>query len=313
MKILITGAFGLVGSDLKSVLQNRYGKENIILLQHKHAASSKGDVIEKGSVLDKKGIEKIIKKHKVNEVYHLATIMSAGSEQDPQLGFDLNLIGLKNILDLAVKYTMRVFWPSSIAVFGPTTPKKNTPQHTILEPTGMYGVCKTSGELLCQYYFLKYGLDVRSVRYPGLLGYKGEPGAGTTEYAIHIFYSAIKNKKYTCFLKENTKLPMMFIDDAISAALQIMDAKKTKIKIRMSYNISALSFTPGDLVSEIKKYIPDFVCTYKPDYRQKIADSWPSSINDKKAKEDWGWKPKYNLKKLTKIMYIEINKKLQKI
>ena len=312
MKVLITGAFGLVGSDLGGVLQKKYGHDNVVLLKHKSASNEKQNMIEEGSVLAKDGIETIIKKHNIKEIYHLATIMSAGSEKDPELGFNLNLIGLKNILDLSVKHKIRVFSPSSIAVFGPNTPKTNTPQHTILEPTGMYGICKLSGELLCQYYHLKYGLDVRGVRYPGLLGYKGAPGAGTTEYAIHIFYSAIKDKKYTCFLKKDTVLPMMFIDDAVAAAMQIMKADDDKIKLRMSYNLSALSFAPKDLVAEIQKHIPDFICSYQPDYRQAIADSWPDGVDDQAARDEWGWKPSYDLDSMTKDMLEKLEEKHKK-
>lgn len=307
-KILVTGAFGLVGTDLVEALSKKYSAKNIVTLAHKSIRDSQA-IVEKGDVTDFNSLDKIIKKHKINEIYHLAGLLSVGSEKNPQLAWDINLGGLKNILDLAVKYKTKVFWPSSIAAFGPTTPKIKTPQSTILEPTTMYGVNKVAGELLCQYYFLKYGLDVRSLRYPGLIGYKAPPGDGTTEYAVHIFYGAIQKKHYTIFLKENTRLPMMYIDDAIDGTIKLMEASAKKITIRTSYNFAAISFTPKELVGEIVKLIPDFTYDYKPDYRQKIADSWPNSIDDRKARKDWNWKHKYDLTTLTKVMYEGLKKK----
>lgn len=311
-KILVTGAFGLVGSDLVVALQQKFGKDAVICLSHKTKSVDFDGIMESGSVQDAEGLEKIFQKHNINEIYHLAGLLSVGSEKNPHLAWEVNVGGLKNVLDLAVKYKTRVFWPSSIAAFGPTTPKINTQQHTVLEPTTMYGVNKVSGELLCQYYFLKYGLDVRSLRYPGLNGYKAEPGDGTTEYAIHIFYGAIKEKKYTCFLSENTLLPMMYIDDAIEGTIQLMEADPNKITIRTSYNVAAISFTPQQLAAEIKKFIPDFVCAYKPDHRQKIADSWPQSIDDSQARVDWGWHHRYDLHEMTKALHENIKKKLYK-
>lgn len=308
-KILVTGAFGLVGTDLVEALIKKYSVENIVTLAHKATRDSQ-TIIEKGDVTDLPSLDKILKKHKINEIYHLAGLLSVGSEKNPQLAWDVNLGGLKNILDLAVKYKAKVFWPSSIAAFGPTTPKIKTPQATILEPTTMYGVNKVAGELLCQYYFLKYGLDVRSLRYPGLIGYKAPPGDGTTEYAVHIFYGAIRQKHYTVFLKENTRLPMMYIDDAIDGTIKLMEAPAKKITIRTSYNFAAISFTPKELIGEIVKLVPDFTYDYKPDDRQKIADSWPTSIDDRKARKDWNWKPKYDLAKLTKVMYEGLKNKL---
>lgn len=309
-KILVTGAFGLVGSDLVSVLQKKYGRDATVCLSHKTYSEEFKGIIEKGDVLDSNNLEKIIQKYDIQQIYHLAGLLSVGSEKNPQLAWQVNLIGLKNILDLAVKHKIQVFWPSSIAAFGPTTPRISTPQHTILEPTTMYGVNKVAGELLCQYYFLKYGLDVRSLRYPGLNGYKAEPGDGTTEYAIHIFYGAIKNKKYTCFLKEKTVLPMMYIDDAIEGTIKLMEADPQKISIRTSYNFAAISFSPQQLVAEIKKIDLEFVCVYKPDHRQQIADSWPQSINDSQARKDWGWQHQYDLPVMTKVLYNNIKKKL---
>ncbi len=310
-KILVTGAFGLVGSDLVEALSKKNGKGSIVALSHK----AKGDspaIIEKGDVRNTIALEKIIKKYRITEIYHLAGLLSVGSEKDPQLAWEVNLVGLKNILDLAVKYKTKVFWPSSIAAFGPTTPKKNTPQHTVLEPTTMYGVTKVAGELLCQYYFLKWGLDVRSLRYPGLTGYKAPPGDGTTEYSVHIFYGAINKGHYSIFLKENTRLPMMYIDDAIEGTIKLMEAPAKNITVRTSYNFGALSFTPKELAEELVKLVPNFTYDYKPDHRQKIAESWPASIDDQQARRDWGWKPKYNLAKMTKVMYQGLKLKLKK-
>lgn len=309
-KILVTGAFGLVGTDLVLRLRKEYDAKNIIVVSHKTAHNLFDVITEKGDVTDTAFIEKLIKKYDIGEIYHLAGLLSVGSEEKPQLAWQINLGGLKNILDLAVMYKIKVFWPSSIAAFGPTTPKENTPQHTILEPTTMYGVNKVAGELLCQYYFLRYGLDVRSLRYPGLIAYKAPPGNGTTEYSVHIFYGALKEKKYTCFLKKDSRLPMMFIDDAIIGTLQLMQAPVKNISIRTSYNFGAINFTPEELVQEIKKIIPDFICDYQPDERQKIADSWPQSIDDSTTRRDWGWKHTFDLPTMTKVMLENIKKKL---
>lgn len=309
-KILMTGAFGLVGTDLILKLQKKFGKENFIALSHSNLHQEFEVQIEKGDVKDLKKLEELVKKHDIGQVYHLAGLLSVGSEKDPELAWEVNVGGLKNVLDLARKYKLKVFWPSSIAAFGQTTPRENTPQHTSLEPTTMYGVNKVAGELLCQYYFLRYKVDVRSLRYPGLVAYKVPPGDGTTEYSVHIFYGALKEKKYTCFLKKDSRLPMMFIDDAVKGTIQLMDAPPEAITIRTSYNFSAINFTPEELVSEIKKIIPDFVCDYKPDDRQKIADSWPKSIDDSQARADWGWKHEYDLSKLTTTMITNLKVKL---
>lgn len=308
-KILVTGAFGLVGSDLVLKLEEKFGKGSLILLSHK-TVRKVPYIVEKKDVRDKPGLERIIKKYGITDIYHLAGLLSVGGEKNPELAWDINVNGLRNILDLAVKYKTSVFWPSSIAVFGPSTPKNKTPQHTTLEPTTIYGATKVIGELLCQYYFQKYGLDVRSLRYPGLIAYKAPPGDGTTEYSVHIFYSAIKSHSYTCFLKKGSVLPMMFIDDAIRGTINLMEANHRKINIRTSYNFAAINFAPEDLVKELKKIMPDFSCRYEPDHRQKIADSWPRSIDDSFARKDWGWKNDYNLSKMTKIMYDQLLIKL---
>jgi len=308
-KILVTGAFGLVGTDLTEALLKKNLKENIVALTHQTVRNSQV-IVEKGDITNVIALEKIINKHKITEIYHLAGLLSVGSEKNPQLAWEINLGGLKHILDLAVEYNIKVFWPSSIAAFGPTTPKISTPQHTILEPTTMYGVNKVAGELLCQYYFLKYGLDVRSLRYPGLIGYKAPPGDGTTEYAIHVFYQALKSAHYTFFLKKDSCLPMMYMDDAVNGTIQLMNAPRKNILIRTSYNFAAFSFTPYELAKEISSFIPRFTYDFKPDHRQVIADSWPKSIDDSSARKDWGWKHTYSLEKMAREMWKHIKEKL---
>ena len=310
-RILVTGAFGLVGSDLVPVLQKKFGKANVIALGNKTIGKNFDGVLVKGDVREKKTLEKIVKQYKIIEVYHLAGLLSVGGEKNPDLAWDVNINGLRNVLELARDYKLKVFWPSSIAAFGPTTPKQKTPQHTVLEPTTIYGVTKLSGELLCQYYFLRWGVDVRSLRYPGLIGYQAPPGDGTTEYSVHIFYGLLKEQKYSCFLKADARLPMMYIDDAIRGTVALMDAPAKNISIRTSYNFAAINFTPKELVAEIKKLYPAFTCTYDPDpVKQRIAESWPASIDDTQACHDWGWKHAYNLEKMTKIMIEGLKRKL---
>ncbi len=304
--ILITGAAGLVGTDLSSFLKSRYPDSKIVETD----IQTTDPQIIKSDVRDYTSLENIIADNHIDTVYHLAGLLSVGGEKQPDLAWQVNLGGLKNILDLASKYKLRVFWPSSIAAFGPTTPKTKTPQHTILEPTTIYGVTKVAGELLCQYYFQKYGVDVRSLRYPGLIAWKAPPGDGTTEYSVHIFYAALKEKKYTCFLKPDTFLPMMYIDDAIAGTVQLMSAPPEKISIRTSYNFSALSFSPAQLTVAIQKLLPDFTCTYLPDHRQVIAESWPKSIDDTIARNDWGWNPQTDLSKLVRIMLTSLKSKI---
>ena len=309
-KILVTGAFGQIGSELVPALQKKFGEKNVVALGHRNIPKDFNGIVEKGEVTDGKALEKIIKTHKIDTIYHLASLLSATGEANPQLAWEVNMNGLKLILDLAVKYKMRVFWPSSIAAFGPTTPKVKTPQRTILEPTTMYGVTKLAGELLCQYYTNKYGLDIRSVRYPGLISYKAEPGGGTTDYAVAIFYESIKTGKYECFVSKETTLPMMYMDDAIEGTIKLMDADWKKLTVHTSYNLAAISFTAEELAKEIQKRMPLKV-TYKPDSRQKIADSWPQSIDDSVARKDWGWKHKINLKKMCDIMIENLTIKLK--
>lgn len=299
--ILITGAFGLVGTDLIIELRRRFPDAHIVSLAHA-ISTSNGTIQEEGDVTNKERLEEVIQTHTITEIYHLAGLLSVGGEKDPKRAWNVNVDGVRNVLDLAVSNKLKVFWPSSIAAFGPTTPKRDTPQHTILEPTTVYGVTKVTGELLCQYYFLRYGLDVRSLRYPGLIAYKAPPGDGTTEYSVHIFYGALKEKRYTCFLKEESRLPMMYIDDAVKGTIDLMEAPSESISVRTSYNFSAINFTPKELVAEIQKIMPDFTCTYEPDSRQKIADSWPQTIDDTQARKDWGWSHEYDISKLVSVM-----------
>jgi len=310
-RILVTGAFGQIGTELVPALQQKHGKDNVVSLGYRTIPYSFEGIIEKGSVLDKERLKQIVEKYNVTSIYHLASILSATGEKDPHLTWDVNMLGLKNVLDLAVEHKLKVFWPSSIAAFGPTTPQNNTPQRTILEPTTMYGVTKAAGELMCQYYNLKFGIDARSLRYPGIISWKAEPGGGTTDYAVAIFYEAIKAKKYTCFVKEDTVLPMMYMDDAIKGTLQLMDADTKKITIRTSYNHAAISFSAKELAEEIKKHIPELKVEYVPDHRQKIADSWPKVIDDSTARKDWGWKHEFDLKKMTEVMLKELRIKLK--
>ena len=311
--ILVTGAFGLVGSDLVRALQKKYGKNNVFALYRETVSDSYAGKKVQGDVRDKVGLEKIVKKYKINVIYHLAGLLSVASEKHPDLAWDIHVNGLRNVLDLARDYKLQVFWPSSIAAFGPTTPKKDTPQNTVLEPTTIYGVTKVSGELLCQYYHTRWGVDVRSLRYPGLIGYQTPPGDGTTEYSVHIFYGLLKENKYACFLKADARLPMMYIDDAIRGTIALMAAPAKKITVRTSYNFAAINFTPKELVHEIKKLYPTFVGTYEPNpIKQRIAESWPQSIDDKVARRDWGWKPAYELPQMTEVMIKGLKKKLAK-
>lgn len=310
-KILVTGAFGLVGSDLVPVLQSRFEKENVFALGNRTISKGFDGNLVHGDVTDISTLESIIKDNQITDVYHLAGLLSVGSEKDPELAWKVNFGGLKNILDLAKTYKFKVFWPSSIAAFGPTTPKKNTPQHTSLEPTTIYGVGKVTGELMCQYYWTRWGVDARSLRYPGLTGYKAPPGDGTTEYSVHIFYGLLNEGKYNCFLKEGTRLPMMYIDDAIKGTIDLMEAPAEKISVRTSYNFGAINFTPEELAAEIKKLYPDFVFTCEVDtVKQAIAESWPESIDDGVARADWGWKPEFDLSKMTSAMIEGLKKKL---
>jgi len=313
-KILVIGAAGQIGSELVVRLRKKYGNEKIIAGIHKTLPSNEVKNSGPVQVVDAtkcQNLEEVIEKYHVDTIFHLASVLSALGEKNPDLAWNINIGSLKNILDVAKKYDLKIFWPSSIAAFGPSTPKDNTPQTTIMDPCTMYGVTKVAGELLCNYYFEKFAVDVRSLRYPGLISYKTPPGGGTTDYAVSIFYKAIKNQKYTCFLKENTILPMMYMPDAIRATIDTMEAKPEKIKIRTSYNLAAMSFSPKNIVLEIKKHIPEFQCEYKPDFRQKIADSWVKTIDDSSACTDWGWKSQFDLEMMVRDMLKNLKARLK--
>jgi nucleoside-diphosphate-sugar epimerase len=306
--ILVLGANGQIGSELVETLRNTYGTDRVIASDIKDTNT---DLKSKGpfvllDVLDGNGVHEVIRKNGVTQVYHLAALLSATAEQKVKAAWKLNMDGLINLLDISLQDKLKIFWPSSIAVFGPTTPRINTPQRTVMEPTTIYGISKQAGERWCEYYFLKHGVDVRSLRYPGLIGWKTEPGGGTTDYAVHIFHEAVKKKSYECFLSANTVLPMMYMEDGIRATVELMDAPAENVKIRSSYNVSAMSFAPKDLADEIRKHIPGFKITYKSDIRQQYADSWPQSIIDIDARRDWGWKHEYDLKKMTEDMLMHI-------
>ncbi len=307
-KILVIGAGGQLGSELTQALWQLYGKEHVIATDIKDPQGilSQGN-FEILDVLKQKTLVDLIQKNEVTQIYHLAAVLSASGEKNPKFAWHLNMDGLIHVLDAAVEFKVeKVYWPSSIAVFGPGTPKHKTPQETIMDPTTIYGITKLAGERWCDWYFRKYGIDVRSLRYPGLVGYKTKPGGGTTDYAVDIFFKALGEKKFQCFLKPDTYLPMMFMEDAVKATLGLMEAPPEKIKVRSSYNISAMSFCPSEIAEEIKKIIPEFTISYQPDYRQSIADSWPTSIDDSSARKDWGWQHKFDLRKMTE----EILKKL---
>jgi nucleoside-diphosphate-sugar epimerase len=312
-KILVTGATGQIGSELVLELRKKYGGENVVAVGHSRKPSDKlfsSGPYESIDVSDKTSIEKAVKKHSVDTIYHLAALLSATGEQNPQLAWTVNMNSLYYVLEIAREQKLaKIFWPSSIAVFGPTAPRSNTPQDTILIPGTMYGVTKVAGELLCNYYFMKYAVDVRSVRYPGIISSETPPGGGTTDYAVEIFYEAIKNKKYACFVREDTVLPMMYMPDCLKATIDLMEADSSKIKRRTSYNVAGMSFSAGQLTAEIRKHIPDFRCAYKPDFRQKIADSWPMSLDDTAARKEWGWKPKYDLPSMTRDMIEKLSKR----
>jgi nucleoside-diphosphate-sugar epimerase len=307
--ILIIGASGQIGTELVITLRKIYGDANVIATDIRPMANDELSTgpFEVLDIMDQKNLFDIVKKYKVTQVYLLAALLSATAEKNIELGWSLNMRSLSHVLDLArEKYIKKVYWPSSIAVFGPSTPNILTPQRTIMEPNTVYGISKLAGERWCEYYYEKFGVDVRSIRYPGLIGWKSAPGGGTTDYAVHIFHEALKNGKYTSFLSEDTTLPMMHMNDAIRATMEIMEAPAEKVKIRSSYNVAGLSFSPKELAIEIQNHVPSFKMSYKSDYRQAIADSWPKSIDDSEAKTDWNWKSSFNLQELTFDMLTNI-------
>lgn len=314
-KILVTGAVGQIGSELTIVLRKKFGNDNVLATGRKTKPSEtllNSGPFEFIDIGQRETIEKVVKDYDIDTIYNMAAILSAVGEEKPLLCWDVNINGLCNCLEVARTHDMaRVFVPSSIAVFGPETPREHTPQETILRPKTMYGVTKVAGELLGDYYVKRFGLDVRGVRYPGIISSETLPGGGTTDYAVEIFYEAIKKKRYTCFLRADTTLPMMYMPDCLKGTIDLMDADFAKLKHHNDFNLAAISFSAQQLAAEIKKHIPEFKCNYKPDFRQAIADSWPSSIDDSAARKEWDWKPKYGLAEMTKDMLGKLQKRYE--
>ena len=309
-KILVIGASGQIGVELTLALRKIYGGANVVasdLREENELLKGSGPYVSL-DVMNKEMLHVQIIRQNITQVYLLAAILSATGEKNPPLAWHLNMQSLLNVLDIAKEEKLtKVYWPSSIAVFGPTSPKIDCPQYTIIEPTTVYGISKYAGEFWCNYFHQRYGVDVRSLRYPGLISYKSSPGGGTTDYAVEIFHAAKEKQKYTSFLREDTHLPMMYMPDAIRATIELMEAPSEKIKVRTSYNLSGMSFSPVEIGDEIRKHIPGFQLDFKPDYRQQIADSWPKSIDDSNAKEDWGWKPEFDLTKMTADMLMNLD------
>lgn len=309
-KILIIGACGQIGTELTAKLRATYGVNNVIASDIRKLEN---DVVNNGifevvNALDYNQIEHLLEKYQITDVYLMAALLSATAEKNPAFAWDLNMNSLFHVLNLAKAGKIKkIFWPSSIAVFGPTTPRQNTPQYTVMEPSTVYGISKQTGERWCEYYHKQYGVDVRSIRYPGLISWSTEAGGGTTDYAVDIYHKAITDGKFTSFLSENSELPMMYMDDAIKATIGIMQAPAEQVKIRSAYNLAAMSFTPKQIGEEIKKHYPNFELSYEPDFRQKIADSWPASIDDTSAREDWGWKNDFNIENMTVEMFKNLN------
>lgn len=311
-KILVTGALGQIGSELTLALREIHGVENVLSTDIQTKEKVDDPYYETLDVMDSNLISELIEKHEIKIVYHLAAMLSATAEKFPRKGWDLNMDSLLTFLDLAKdKKISQLYWPSSIAIFGADTPKINTDQNALAIPATVYGISKRSGEFWCNYYFEKYGVDVRSIRYPGLISWKTRPGGGTTDYAVDIYYQALETGNYECFLSENTSLPMMYMDDAIRATIELMQADANKLTVRTSYNLNALSFSPKELAKEIKKKLPDFKISYNPDFRQAIADTWPASIDDSIAQKDWNWKPEFDLEKMTDAMLDNLKEKLE--
>jgi nucleoside-diphosphate-sugar epimerase len=305
-KVLVIGASGQIGVELTLALRRIYGNANVVasdLREENELLKGTGPYVSL-DVMNKEMLHVQVIRQNITQIYLLAAILSATGEKNPNLAWHLNMQGLLNVLDIAREEKLhKVYWPSSIAVFGPTSPRENCPQRTIIEPITVYGISKYAGEFWCNYFHQRYGVDVRSLRYPGLISYKSAPGGGTTDYAVEIFHEALEERSYNCFLREDTYLPMMYMPDAIRATIQLMEAPADKLSVRTAYNVSALSFSPREIAAEIKKHIPDFAIQYAPDYRQKIADSWPKSIDDSVAREDWNWKPEYDLSRMTSDMF----------
>ena len=304
-RILVTGGMGQIGSELVPELRRIHGKENVVVgdLSRPPQEELTTGPNEQVDVTVKESLERVVEQYDIDTVYHMAAILSAAGEKDPWLAWRVNMDGTYNVLEVARDHEMvRVFFPSSIAAFGPESPRINTPQETVMRPRTMYGLTKVAGELLCNYYFNKFGLDVRGVRYPGIISNKTLPGGGTTDYAVEIFYEAVKHMRYQCFLREDSTLPMMYMPDCIKATIDLMNANLNSLKHHADFNLAAVSFSPRELAEEIKKHLPKFTITYKPDHRQAIADSWPKSIDDSAARGEWGWKPNYDLPAMVKDM-----------
>ena len=305
-RILVTGSVGQIGSELTLALRQRFGAENVVATGRKTPPSD--ELKNSGpfyfiDVAKRDTLEEVVRKHNIDTIVHMAAILSAVGEQNPMRCWDVNINGTLVVLECAREHEMaRVIIPSSIAAFGPETPRDRTPNDTILKPRTMYGVTKVAGELLCDYYFRKYGLDVRGLRYPGIISHETLPGGGTTDFAVAIYFEAVKNKRYTCFVREDTRLPMMYMPDCIKATIDLAMADVSKLKHHSDFNVGAMSFSAGELAASIKKHIPEFVCSYEPDFRQAIADSWPMSLDDSAAREEWGWKPAYDLEAMTRDM-----------
>ncbi len=310
--ILITGACGQIGSELALSLRQKYGNAAVVVSD---VRAPQGELaegpFEKLDVNSEKDFERLYEQYKFTQIYHLAALLSASGEKNPLFTWQLNMNSLLYVLELARQHNIKIYWPSSIAVFGPETPANHTPQHTVITPRTAYGISKLSGEHWCKYYHERYGVDVRSIRYPGLISYKTPAGGGTTDYAVDIYYKAIEEGQYECFLSQDTYLPMMYMPDAIRATLELMEATSERVKNRWAYNLAGLSFCPTQVAAEIQKVIPDFTVTYKPDFRQKIADTWPNSIDDHDAQTDWGWKLEYDLPKMTEDMIKNLRTKLK--
>lgn len=308
-KILVVGASGQIGVELTLALRKIYGNANVLasdLREENELLKGTGPYVSL-DVMNKEMLHVQVIRQNITQIYLLAAILSATGEKNPNLAWNINMQSLLNVLDIAKEEKIhKVYWPSSIAVFGPSSPKLNCPQQTVIEPITVYGISKYAGEFWCNYYHQRWGIDVRSIRYPGLISYKSAPGGGTTDYAIEMFYEALAGNKYECFLREDTRLPMMYMPDAIKATIELMEAPAEKISTRTAYNISGMSFSPKEIVAEIKKYLPDFSASYQPDYRQEIADSWPQSLEDSEARNDWGWKEEYNLARMAKDMLVNL-------
>ncbi|HBV21805.1 MAG TPA: UDP-glucose 4-epimerase [Nitrosomonas sp.] len=313
-RILVTGATGQIGSELVPALRDRYGSNHVIAAGHKKTPQQ--NLVEEGpytslDVTDATAVESVVREYRIDTIFHLAALLSAVSEKNPQLAWKVNMGGLFNVLEVSRENNCAVFFPSSIGAFGPDTPRDDTPQDTVQHPNTLYGICKVSGELLCNYYFSRFGMDTRGVRYPGLISYKTLPGGGTTDYAVEIFYHAVQERKYNCFLKQGTYLDMMYMPDAVRAAIELMESDTNRLKHRNAFNITAMSFAPEELAASIQRYIPNFSMDYTVDpVRQAIADSWPRHMNDHAAREQWGWQPQYDLEQMTKDMLERLTAKL---